>query len=170
MRLRSYEMPFNSDSSFWASLSFMTRRPFRTAADLDRLTEREFYFVNTHFDHRGEIARVNSVDLIIQKVRELADLSEAVVISGDFNLPPKSEAIRKMSAAFNDTYTTSDHPPMGPTTTFTSFDINKEGGNRIDYIFTNDKIQTSKTAILSHWIDGHFNSDHFPVLSYFDIK
>lgn len=130
----------------------------------------KIWYFNTHFDHRGEIARVNSVDLIIQKVRELADLSEAVVISGDFNLPPKSEAIRKMSAAFNDTYTTSDHPPMGPTTTFTSFDINKEGGNRIDYIFTNDKIQTSKTAILSHWIDGHFNSDHFPVLSYFDIK
>lgn len=130
----------------------------------------KIWYFNTHFDHRGQTARVKSVDLIIQKVHALADLNEAVVISGDFNLPPESEAIQKMSAAFNDTYTTSENSPLGPTTTFTSFDINKKGGNRIDYIFTNDKIQTSKTAILSHWIDGHFNSDHFPVLSYFRIK
>lgn len=130
----------------------------------------KIWFFNTHFDHRGQEARVKSVDLIIKKVGELADLSEPVIITGDFNLPPESEAIQKMSRAFHDTYTTSEIPPLGPSTTFTSFDINREGGTRIDYIFTNDRVKTHKTAILSHWIDGHFNSDHFPVLSYFRIK
>ncbi|MFC4726943.1 DUF885 domain-containing protein [Coralloluteibacterium thermophilus] len=33
IRVRAYEMPFNSDSSFWAGLSFMTRGSFRTADD-----------------------------------------------------------------------------------------------------------------------------------------
>lgn len=130
----------------------------------------KIWYFNTHFDHRGQTARVKSVDLIIKKVHELADLSEPVVISGDFNLPPESEAVQKMSSAFDDTFTTAEIPPLGPSTTFTGFDINREGGSRIDYIFTNDKIHTTKTAILSHWIDGHFNSDHFPVLSYFRIK
>src|SRR5690554_236421 len=60
----------------------------------------KIWYFNTHFDHRGQTARVKSVDLIIKKVHELADLNEAVVISGDFNLPPESEAIQKMSAAF----------------------------------------------------------------------
>lgn len=135
----------------------------------NRKKDKIWYF-NTHFDHRGDTARIESVDLILKKVHDLADLSEAVVISGDFNLPPESEAIGKMSAIFNDTYTTSKLPPFGPTMSFTSFDINASGNSRIDYIFTNDKIQVNKTAILSHWIDGHFNSDHFPVLSYFEIE
>ncbi len=33
VRLRAYEMPFNSDSSFWSNLSFMARRPMKTADD-----------------------------------------------------------------------------------------------------------------------------------------
>ncbi|PPJ42870.1 DUF885 domain-containing protein [Pseudoxanthomonas sp. KAs_5_3] len=33
VRLRAYEMPFNSDSSFWSNLSFMARRQMKTADD-----------------------------------------------------------------------------------------------------------------------------------------
>ena len=33
VRLRTYEMPFNSDSSFWSNLAFMARRPMKTAND-----------------------------------------------------------------------------------------------------------------------------------------
>src|SRR5690606_15976023 len=32
VRLRSYEMPFNSDSQFWSDLAFMTRRQLPDAA------------------------------------------------------------------------------------------------------------------------------------------
>ncbi|NEL42468.1 MAG: DUF885 domain-containing protein, partial [Xanthomonas perforans] len=31
VRLRAYEMPFNSDSSFWSNLGFMAQRPMKTA-------------------------------------------------------------------------------------------------------------------------------------------
>src|SRR3546814_6246834 len=31
IRFRDYEMPFNSDSSFWSNLAFMARRPMRDA-------------------------------------------------------------------------------------------------------------------------------------------
>jgi len=43
-RLRTYEMPFNSDSSFWSNLSFMARREMKTAQD-----------------YRNYIARLNDV-------------------------------------------------------------------------------------------------------------
>jgi len=33
VRLGAYEMPFNSDSSFWSNLSFMARRPMKNAND-----------------------------------------------------------------------------------------------------------------------------------------
>ncbi len=48
VRLRAYQMPFNSDSSFWSNLGFMTRQPMRTAADyrayIDRLADVPRYF------------------------------------------------------------------------------------------------------------------------------
>ncbi len=44
VRLRAYEMPFNSDSSFWSNLSFMARREMKTVAD-----------------YRNYIARLNDV-------------------------------------------------------------------------------------------------------------
>lgn len=130
----------------------------------------KIWFFNTHFDHRGHEAREKSVDLIIQKVAELADPNEPVMISGDFNLKPNTAPMQNMSRAFHDSYTSAELPAFGPSMTFQGFDINTTGDQRIDYIFTNDKIKVLKTAILSHWIDGHFNSDHFPVLSYFEIR
>lgn len=130
----------------------------------------KIWYFNTHFDHRGNTARIKSVDLIIKKVHELANHKEPVLISGDFNLEPDSKPIQNMSKAFNDTYTHSRVPAFGPSTTFQGFNIEASGNRRIDYIFTNDNVVVDKTAILSHWIDGHFNSDHFPVLSYFRVQ
>lgn len=131
---------------------------------------KKIWYFNTHFDHRGEKAREKSVDLIIQKVHELANAKEPVLISGDFNLKPDTSPMQKMAKSFHDSYTSSELPPFGPSMSFQAFNIEATGDQRIDYIFTNDHIKILKTAILSHWINGHFNSDHFPVLSYFEIK
>ena len=130
----------------------------------------KIWYFNTHFDHKGDKARVESVDLIIEKVKELADPSEPIIVSGDFNLEPFSEPIKKMASVYQDSYTASGIKPFGPTTTIQQFNVDSDRRRRIDYIFTNDHIRVVKTAILSHWIDGHFNSDHFPVLSYFELR
>ncbi|WP_430540495.1 DUF885 domain-containing protein [Pseudoxanthomonas japonensis] len=49
VRLRAYEMPFNSDSSFWSNLSFMARRPMKTANDYRAYAAR-LRDVPRHFD------------------------------------------------------------------------------------------------------------------------
>ena len=109
----------------------------------------KIWYFNTHFDHRGDLARIESVDLIIKKVNEMARTDEPVIISGDFNLEPESPPIQKMSKAFNDSYTSSKLPPFGPSTTFQGFDIEATSNRRIDYIFGNDHVEVEKTAILS---------------------
>ena len=38
---------------------------------LDRLTEREFYFINTHFDHESQPAREQSAELLLERLAEL---------------------------------------------------------------------------------------------------
>lgn len=65
VRLRSYEMPFNSDSSFWSNLSFMARREMKTAQDfrnyIARLNDVPRYFGQQTDNMRAGLARGFSV-------------------------------------------------------------------------------------------------------------
>ena len=63
---------------------------------------RENMGFNTHFDHRGEKARINSVDLLVKKVNLLNSENLPVIITGDFNLTPDQAPIQKMQFHFTD--------------------------------------------------------------------
>ncbi len=89
VRLRSYEMPFNSDSSFWSNLSFMARREMKTAQDyrnyIARLNDVPRYFDQQMVNMRAGLARGFSVpravlegrDVSISTVAELKDPTES---------------------------------------------------------------------------------------------
>lgn len=89
VRFRDYEMPFNSDSSFWSDLGFMTRRPMRTAADyrgyLAQLDDVPRYFDEQIANMRRGLKRGFSVpravldgrDVSIAAVAELKDPTES---------------------------------------------------------------------------------------------
>ena len=69
----------------------------------DKATKRKFFYFNTHFDHRGKTARVESSKLIVEKIREIAGKKAMVVLTGDFNIESENEALQplydNMSAA-----------------------------------------------------------------------
>ena len=85
IRLRDYEMPFNSDSSFWSNLGFMTRAPLRDAvayrAYAARLRDVPRYFGQHITNMRAGLARGFSVpravldgrDVSIASIAELKD-------------------------------------------------------------------------------------------------
>ena len=89
VRLRGYEMPFNSDSSFWSNLGFMTRRPLKSAEDyrayIDRLRDVPRYFDQNIENMRAGLARGFSVpravldgrDVSIASVADLKDPQQA---------------------------------------------------------------------------------------------
>lgn len=81
VRLRSYEMPFNSDSSFWSNLGFMTRRPLRTAQDyrsyIDRLADVPRYFDEQIVNMRAGLARGFSVPHAVLDGRDVSIASVA---------------------------------------------------------------------------------------------
>ena len=51
----------------------------------DLVSGRTFFHFNTHFDHRGERARVESASLILRKVGEIAR-DQPFLLTGDFNV------------------------------------------------------------------------------------
>ncbi len=143
----------------------------------DRRTGHEFLMVNTHFDHMGPEARLESAHLMTRKIDELARVGGArrpVIFTGDFNCRPDSApyaAIVKpagVALALMDAQHVSRAPHTGGDSTSNAFKAISPGA-KIDYVFVRDV-----PGVLSHRIEdprvaGRFVSDHQPIVAVVDI-
>lgn len=130
----------------------------------DKMNKKEFIVFNTHYDHIGVQARINSAILIKQKIQQIApDLP--VVFTGDLNVTPETSAIATIKSFLIDAKEVSVEPPYGPDGTFNAFDFNSDLKNRIDYIFVNKKIRVQKFAVLTDSKNKRYFSDHLPVFA-----
>src|SRR5690606_8950724 len=76
IRFRDYEMPFNSDSSFWSNLAFMAREPMRDAQAyrnyIGRLADVPRYFDQQVANMRAGLARGFSVPRAVLAGRDVS--------------------------------------------------------------------------------------------------
>ena len=135
----------------------------------DKVTGKKFVFMNTHFDHRGVKARVESAKLLKQKSIELAkDLP--LILTGDFNLVPESEGIQtllnpKGPNALINTNEIAEYS-YGPDWTTCGFDNRPfEDRKIIDYIFVRDIKKVYKYAVFAEMLNDIYLSDHCPVFA-----
>lgn len=140
----------------------------------DKRTKKIFFAFNTHFDHMGKIARRESAKLVLQKVKEIAGSTPAV-ITGDFNAEPTDEPIRVMvdknnSLRLTDSKELSQTPHYGPTGTFTGFQNKERNDQPIDYIFLKGNWKVLTHATISQTWGGRFASDHFSVMAELLLK
>ena len=134
-------------------------------------TKEKVWILNTHFDHRGVLARSNSTKLIVEKIKELNKENYPVIFMGDLNLEPESEAIQYLSKQLNDTKTANSKIAFGPTGTYNGFNFDKPVTRRIDYIFVSKRnIEVVKYAVLSDSKDLRYPSDHLPVYAEINLK
>jgi endonuclease/exonuclease/phosphatase family metal-dependent hydrolase len=137
----------------------------------NKITKQLFWVFNTHFDHIGDIARIQSVKLIIKKIKELNKSNTHVILMGDLNLRPESNPIVLLSKVFNDSRIRSFKKPFGPIGTFNGFKLHQPVTDRIDYIFTSNKnTNILKYAVLSDSQNGRYPSDHLPVFVEIEFK
>lgn len=139
----------------------------------DRVTLQKFYFFNTHFDHRGVLARSQSALLLQSKIKEIAG-SAPVVLVGDINASPYEAAVyNTLSATWADAKRKS---PLveGFAGTFNAWNVNAthfDENLRIDYIFVSTHFDVFKYRNINiKYVPETFPSDHFPVQAYVRIK
>jgi len=135
----------------------------------DLISSKEFYYLNTHFDHIGEIARTESSKLIINEISNYAT-DNPIILSGDFNYTSSSEGYKIITTKLSDAKTISKTESVGGNITFNGFGKDIQPDNKIDFIFVNDK-----TAVLNHIIDrttfnGQYPSDHYPIITEIKLK
>lgn len=136
----------------------------------NKKTKEKFWVFNTHFDHVGKVARMESPKLILEKIKSFNSTHLPVILTGDFNLEPETENIKLFHSYFDDSKNISEIPPFGPKGTFNGFHFEKPVTRRIDYIFlSKDDFVVKKHAVLSDSKDCKYPSDHFPVLAELNI-
>ena len=129
-----------------------------------RDTRESFMAFNTHFDHVGDQARIESAKLIVNMISQLNRDRLPVVVTGDLNLTPESEAIGILTDYLLDAYAQSP-VRLGPEGTYTGFDYDARPDRRIDYIMTSPDVRVLRFATLTDAVDRRFPSDHFPVVA-----
>lgn len=126
-----------------------------------------FVVFNTHFDHLGETARLESARLLTKWLR-----SETLpcILLGDFNCTPAAPPYQELTTAQGtwqlfDSRLIAQQPPQGPDATWNGFEA-VVAGQRIDFVFVD-----RPWRVVSHLADdariagtSRFPSDHLPVI------
>lgn len=130
-------------------------------------------YVNTHWDHMGKTARLESGKLIRNKIPELNRDGGPVIVTGDFNTfeddAPYKAIVQAVGAegagagvrlidSFREV-----HPERN--TEEASFHAFKGGtrGSRIDYILHTPELKATAAEIVRTHEGNRYPSDHYPV-------
>jgi endonuclease/exonuclease/phosphatase family metal-dependent hydrolase len=145
-------------------------RVFTTARFFDRDTKKEFLMVNTHFDHLGQIARLNSAKMIKIYLEGLrgGGTELPVIVSGDFNSQPSEEPYKAM--VDQEAFKLFDSKPAASTAgTFCGFKVGGIPCKTIDFIFHTKEWVARNYQVITDNDGTYYPSDHLPVLVDFDL-
>ncbi len=141
----------------------------------DRTTGRDFVFANTHFDHRGTVARRESAKLLSARLPKLAAGGPAL-LCGDFNVTEDTPAYAELvRPAAPDALRWTDafravHPVRSPDeASFHGFK-GTVVGSRIDFIFHTPHWLARAATIDRTQRDGRYPSDHYPVTAVLSLR
>lgn len=132
----------------------------------DRVNGGTFFSYNTHFDHKGEVARLESAKMLEARIRTLHPKA-FVVLTGDFNAVAESSAPWKALSAGGllDAWVKAD-TTQGEANTWNGFAIPApENARRIDWIFVTPGAHILSCSIDGRHEAGRFPSDHMPVIA-----
>lgn len=152
------ETPQEAGSRFGGALfpRIMVSVEFR-----DRVSGSQFCFVNTHLDPLSRRARLRSIEMIRAHV---ASNKEPVVVAGDFNAGPHSEAMTALleNGHLIDAWHAAEKRTTPEYATYARYRP-PQIGRRIDWIMTTPEIRVGSIAINAAQFDGGWPSDHLPV-------
>jgi endonuclease/exonuclease/phosphatase family metal-dependent hydrolase len=157
----------------------------------DRISGKRFYVINLHLDHRSsERGRQLDGVLIGEWIRKRA-FADPVILTGDFNGKPDQPRYLYLTGlrAYADEDGAIDRMPMPMLDTFTVANPNAEytgtinagyrgvkNRNQIDFIFVPVGSKVSGSSIIYYHNEGYYRSDgsypsdHFPLISEFELE
>ncbi len=142
----------------------------------DREGGKIIFHFNTHFDNKGIDSRYKSVDLLVDRIEEISEVSP-VVVSGDFNI--RKDHPRYGKQPYIHLIEMLKHQLQMESAEFVAEKVISAGAtgngfeenwqqrppNAVDYIFVNPGFKVRSYQVDSIIRDGVFIADHWPVLA-----
>ena len=122
----------------------------------DLTTGKEFAVFNTHLDHTSDLARINGIKVVLDKITEFGDIP--AYLMGDLNAKEDSETIQSTKDSFDDAYKIAEKSDDSPT-----FHGWGEAADprRIDYIMiSKGDAEVSEYAVIDNLHGDIYSSDH----------
>ena len=115
-------------------------------------TGKEFAVFNTHLDHTSDVARINGIQVVLDKIAEFGDLP--AYLMGDMNAKSDSETIESTKDAFDDAMIAAGITEETPT--FHGWGEAKDP-RRIDYIL----ISKGDADVLEYNVVNNLHGDAY---------
>lgn len=140
----------------------------------DISSKKQLFFINTHLDHVGKIARQEGVTLLLSRANALAN-GLPIIMTGDFNATPESGVIKHVTDMNSPEHLIHSKDiaveKSGTDWTFHGFGkVPMERREFIDYVFVSKGIKVAKHSVLPEKLDDTFISDHSVVVAQIEIK
>lgn len=127
---------------------------------------RELFFIDTHLDHVGQVARDEGVSLLMKRIETLSG-GRPVILTGDFNSEPESSVVAHVQkdGVLRDAKAIAAQR-SGTDWSFSDFGRIPEAERPLlDYIFVSGDIEAVCYEVLPDTFDGGYVSDHAPVMA-----
>ena len=127
---------------------------------------RELFFIDTHLDHVGQVARDEGVSLLMKRIETLSG-GRPVILTGDFNSEPGSSVVAQVQkdGVLRDAKAIAAQR-SGTDWSFSDFgQIPEAERPLLDYIFVSGDIEAVRYEVLPDTFDGGYVSDHAPVMA-----
>ena len=127
---------------------------------------RGLFFLDTHLDHVGQVARDEGVSLLMKRIETLSG-GRPVILTGDFNSEPGSSVVAHVQkdGVLRDAKAIAAQR-SGTDWSFSDFgQIPEAERPLLDYIFVSGDIEAVRYEVLPDTFDGGYVSDHAPVMA-----
>lgn len=132
----------------------------------DKATEKEFVVFNTHLDHISDEARINGIQVVLDKIKAFGSIP--AILMGDLNAEEDSETYKSVTEFFYD----SKYQTENTMTSCTYQDWGEQlDRNCIDYIMiSKGDFEVESYKVITDTYDGIYTSDHFPLTATLAFK
>ena len=124
-------------------------------------TGKQFYYVNTHLDHRGAVAQQKGLDLIVNRIAEMNPEGLPMILTGDFNVESDSPVLAELNTRMLDARKTAEKTDFRAT-------FNGWGSSAIviDFIYYSGFSSCPEYETIVRQYEGvPYISDHYPIMA-----
>ena len=124
-------------------------------------TGKQFFYVNTHLDHRGAVAQQKGLDLIVSRIAEMNPEGLPMILTGDFNVETDSPVLAELNTRMLDARKTAEKTDSRAT-------FNGWGSRAIviDFIYYSGFSSCPEyETIVRQYEEVPYISDHYPIMA-----